>query len=81
MCPAEQMAQASINTVTVGAAPEQYQSVIELVYNEGRTFVHAEREVLGYALPMAKWGQTSARELAGQFQDPLFRRAFPYIFG
>lgn len=39
------------------------------------------REVMGYALPMAKWGQTSAAELAGQFKDPLLRRAFPHIFG
>lgn len=44
-------------------------------------WLNFNREVLGYALPMAKWGQTSARELAAQFKDPLFRRAFPYIFG
>ncbi len=37
--------------------------------------------VLGYAIPMAKWGQTSARELAARFHDPLLRRAFPHIFG
>jgi phytoene dehydrogenase-like protein len=39
------------------------------------------REVIGYAIPMAKWGQTSAQELAVRFQDPLLRRAFPQIFG
>jgi phytoene dehydrogenase-like protein len=39
------------------------------------------RAVLGYAVPMARWGQTSARELADRFHDPLLRRAFPHVFG
>jgi phytoene dehydrogenase-like protein len=38
-------------------------------------------KVLGYALPMAKWGQTSAREFADRLHSPLLKRAFPLIFG
>jgi len=39
------------------------------------------RAVLGYAIPMAKWGQTSAREFADRLENPLLKRAFPLIFG
>lgn len=39
------------------------------------------RKILGYALPMARWGQTSAREFAERLHNPLLRRAFPLIFG
>lgn len=39
------------------------------------------RKIVPYALPLAKWGMTSAREFAAKFQDPLLRRAFPLMFG
>ena len=58
-----------------------------IMYQKPRSLMTAadwldfNREVLGYAVPMAKWGQTSARELADRFHDPLLRRAFPHIFG
>lgn len=38
------------------------------------------RQVLPYALPMARWGRTSARDFAGRFQDPFLRRAVAQMF-
>ena len=46
-----------------------------------RDWLDFNKQVLPYTLHMAKWGQTSAQELADRCQDPLLRRAFPVVFG
>lgn len=39
------------------------------------------RQMLGYVMPLAKWGGLSAQEFAGRFKDPFLRRAIPLMFG
>ncbi|MCA9875018.1 MAG: NAD(P)/FAD-dependent oxidoreductase, partial [Anaerolineales bacterium] len=39
------------------------------------------RKIVPYAVPLAKWGMTSAREFAQKFADPLLCRAFSLMFG
>lgn len=37
-------------------------------------------EMLPYALPLARWGMTSAKDFADRFSDHFLRRAIPQIF-
>jgi phytoene dehydrogenase-like protein len=39
------------------------------------------KKVLPFAVPAARWGLLSARELANRFQDPFLRQAIPHLFG
>lgn len=37
--------------------------------------------MLPYVMPLARWGQLSARDFAQRFRHPFLRRAVPHLFG